>query len=56
MIQNTVITEKLKNKTNGDDVLYEFINNLLELEIQGKNYKKPYDKEIDSVLKKRGNK
>ena len=56
MIQNTVITEKLKAKTEGNQELYEFMENLLEVEIQGKNYKKFYDTEINKVLEKRGKK
>ncbi len=56
MIQNTVITEKLKKKTKGDKDLYEFIENLLEIEIQGKNFKKVYDAEINKMIEKRGSK
>jgi len=53
MIQNTEIFEKLHEKTSGDDVLKTFITNLLEIESEGKNYRKHYDNEINGAIKKR---
>lgn len=53
MIKNVAITEKLKQKTNGDKIMYDFITSLLENEAKGKNYKKYLDSEITNALEKR---
>lgn len=53
MILNTAITDKLNEKTKEDLVLRRFVSNLIEIECQGKNYKKQYENEVNKAVKER---
>ncbi len=53
MILNTSITEKIEDKTKNDPVLKKYIENLIEVEKQGKNYKKQYEIELNKAIKER---
>lgn len=52
MIQNIAITEKLEKKTEKDHILREFIYDIVDNEVQGKNYKKYYETAIKKALEK----
>lgn len=51
MIQNPTILEKLKVKTQGDEVMHKFILDIMTNESEGKQYSKFFRSEIEECAK-----
>ena len=51
MISNKDITERLKQKTEGDEKAFDAILQLLEIEEEHKQYSKPYKTIIENDVK-----
>lgn len=53
MMQNPTIEQKLKEKTKENPELYEFVSQIFELEVAGKQFSKFYENEIKKIVQQR---
>lgn len=53
MIQNPTILEKLAEKTEGDNIMRQFILSIMTNESEGKQFRKFYTSEIEKCANKR---
>lgn len=55
MIKNTIIIEKIKEKTKYDLAMQEFLLDIVNHENENTQYSKEYDKLIKKAIKGKGN-
>ena len=53
MIKNSIIIEKIKDKTKNDESMQNFLLDILNHENENSQYTKEYEKLIDKALKER---
>lgn len=53
-MENKIIEQKIKDKTIGDPVMEKFIVNIVEIEINNKQYSASYKELIKKSVKERG--
>lgn len=53
MIKNSEIIKKLKEKTKDDKIMYDFLFDIINHEMENYQYSKKYEKLIDEAIEKR---
>lgn len=53
-MENKIIEEKIKEKTNSDPIMERFVTDIIEIEIKNKQYTAPYKEKIKKSVKERG--